>query len=470
MTLQTLTPLPVHPGNDRSFFGHPRGLAVLALTEGWVGFSFYGMQSLLVLYMSGQLLRSGHVEHVWGFGGFRAMLGVLMGPLTGAALASAIMGLYAAAIWATPILGGLVADRLLGRTRTIVLGSVLMTAGHFLLAFDATFLVALACLITGNGCAGCLKAQVSSLYGPADTRRADAFQLYSLSVSVAVVLSPLVCGTLGERVAWHWGFAAAGVGMLIGLLTYLGGRRWLPREPGTDRLAHAVMVPAPLSRSDKHVLLLLAAMLPVLAVASVGNMEIFNGYLLWGQRNYALTFGGRSMPVSWLVSLDAFISIGTLASSMLFWRWWGRHWRLPGEIVRIAGAGVLLMLAPLILALASFQADGHRIGLAWGLAFHVLNDFGFSNLYPVGMALYARLAPRALGATVVNAFVLHLFLANLLVARLAGLLTQLSGTRFWLLHAALIGAATLVLAGIALLFRRLLAPVQAFAQSSRATA
>ncbi|MGI4748699.1 MAG: peptide MFS transporter, partial [Janthinobacterium lividum] len=398
---------------DRSFLGHPRGLAVLALTEGWVGFSFYGMQSLLVLYMTGQLLRPGHVEHVWGFGGFRVVLGVLMGPLTGAALASAIMGLYAASIWATPILGGLVADRLLGRTRTIVLGSVLMTAGHFLLAFDSTFLVALTCLIAGNGCTGCLKAQVGALYGPADTRRPDAFQLYSLSVSIAVVLSPLICGTLGERYAWHWGFAAAGVGMLIGLLTYLGGRHWLPREPVVDRAAHGVTLPTALSGSDKHILLVLVAMLPVLAMASVGNMEIFNGYLLWGQRNYALAFGRQTMPVSWLLSLDAFIGIGTLSSSMLFWRWWGRHRRMPGETVRMAGASVLLMLAPLILALASFQAGGHKIGLGWGLAFHLVNDFGFSNFYPVGMALYSRLAPRALGATVVNAFVLHLFLANL---------------------------------------------------------
>ncbi|NPD69463.1 MFS transporter [Lichenicola cladoniae] len=458
-----MKPAFVQSGNDRSFFGHPRGLAVLALTEGWVGFSFYGMQSLLVLYMTGQLLRPGHVEHVWGFGGFRAMLGVLMGPLTGAPLASAIMGLYAASIWATPILGGLVADRLLGRTRTIVLGSVLMTAGHFLLAFDASFLIALACLIAGSGCAGCLKAQVGALYGPADARRPDAFQLYTLSVSVAVVLSPLVCGTLGERSSWHLGFAAAGAGMLIGLLTYLGGRRWLPREPVAGRAAGIVTPPSGLSGSDKRILLVLAAMLPVLAMASVGNMEIFNGYLLWGQQNYALSFGGQTMPVSWLLSLDAFFGIGTLLSSMLFWRWWERHRRMPDEIVRMAGASVLLMLAPLILALASFEAGGHKIGLVWGVAFHLVNDFGFSNFYPVGMALYSRLAPRALGATVVNGFVLHLFLANLLVARLAGLLGQMSGTRFWLLHAGLIGLAAILIGVFAMLFRRMLAPPHATA-------
>jgi POT family proton-dependent oligopeptide transporter len=200
----------------------------------------------------------------------------------------------------------------------------------------------------------------------------------------------------------------------------------------------------------------LALMLPVLALASVGNMEIFNGYLLWGQRNYALVFDGQTMPVSWLLSLDAFFGIVTLLSSMLFWRWWGRHRRMPDEIVRMAGAGVLLALAPLVLAAASWHANGRGIGLGWGVAFHLVNDFGFSNLYPVGLALYARLAPKALGATVVNGYVLHLLLANLLVARLAGQLGQMTGERFWLLHAGLIGLATVLLAGFALLFRRIL--------------
>lgn len=442
---------------DRAFFGHPRGLAVLALTEGWVGFSLYGMQSLLVLYLAGQLLRPGHVEFVWGFAGFRSGLGRLMGPMDGAALASAIMGLYSALIWATPLAGALVADRLLGRTRTIVLGAVLMTAGHFLLAFDRSFLVALACLLAGLGCAGSLKAQVGGLYGPADPRRADAFQLYSLAVSIAVVVSPLVCGTLGERYAWHWGFAAAGVGMLLGLLTYLGGLGTLPPEP--MRGGHVVA--PPLTRRDRQVLAVLVLLLPVLALASVGNMEVFNGYLLWGQAHYALEVAGRAVPVSWLVSLDALVGIATLLSSMWFWRWWGRRRPLPDEILRMAAATVLLALAPLVLVAASVEAGPQRIGLGWALLFHLVNDLGFSNLYPIGLALYSRLAPRALGATVVNGYVLHLFGANLLVGWLAGLLGRMDGTRFWLLHAGLIGTAALLLAAFARAFRRTLGTPEA---------
>ena len=442
---------------DRAFLGHPRALGILAGTEGWIGFSFYGMQSLLVLTMTGQLLRPGHVEHVLGFAAFRAALGVVYGPLGLEALAAAIMGLYAALIYAAPILGGLVADRLLGRTRSVVLGAVLMTAGHFLMAFEPCFLMALACLVAGMGLAGSLKAQVGALYGPGDMRRAEAFQIYSLSVSVAVILAPLVCGTLGEAYDWRWGFAAAGVGMLLGLATYLAGHRLLPPEPPRLR-RHAGRTPQRLAAQEWRALAALGALLPVLAIASVGNMEIFNAYLVWGRDSYALVFGGRTMPVSWLLSLDAFVSVGTLLASVLFWRRWARRRREPHELTRMALGAMILTLAPLILAAASRHvAGGEKVGLGWGLAFHVVNDIGFANLYPVGMALYSRAAPRGLGATVVNAYVLHLFLSNLLVSWLAGLLATMPAERFWLIHAGLIGGAALVLLLCAPLFRRILA-------------
>ena len=310
----------MRPAGDRGFFGHPRGLGILAFTEGWIGFSFYGMQSLLVLYMTRQLLRPEHVRHVLGFGWFRHGLAFLYGPLDRQALASAIMGLYAALAWASPIAGGLVADRLLGRTRTVVLGAALMTAGHFLLAWEASFLLALPCLIAGAGCAKALASQVGALYAADDPRRADAFQSYQMAVAVAVIAAPLVCGTLGEDYAWGWGFAAAGTGMLIGLVLYLAGRRWLPPEPAPRARAARVR----LTPTERRRLLGLVLLLPVLAVASVGNMQIFNAYLVWGAQTYALVFDGHRMPVSWLLSLDAFVSTFTILGSIAFWRWWSR--------------------------------------------------------------------------------------------------------------------------------------------------
>jgi POT family proton-dependent oligopeptide transporter len=448
----TITPAD-KPLSKGGFFGHPWGLAYLVGTQAWDSFSYYGMQSLLVLYMVRQLLTPGHVEQVLGLGPFKSALEAVYGPLSGQPLASAITGLYAALVWATPILGGLIADRFLGRTRTVILGCVLMTMGHFLMAFEPSFLMALLCLVIGTGCAACLKAQVGALYGQDDPRRGDAFQLYLLGLSVAVIFSPLVCGYLGEKVAWHWGFGAAGIGMLIGLGTYLSGRRHMPLEFIKAR-ADRDHKRATLTPKEWRTVGLLVLLLPVFAFAAVGNMEIFNGYLIWGDQNFQLEFFGETMPVSWLLSMDAFVSVVCIALSMAFWRWFGRKWREPDEITKAGIGAAIAALAPLILAAASLDAlGGHKVGLIWGLSFHIVNDIGFANVYPIGMALYSRAAPPSLGATVVNAYSLTLFLANLMVAKLAGLLSTLPATVFWTLHAGLVAGAAIVMLICAWAFR-----------------
>jgi POT family proton-dependent oligopeptide transporter len=442
---------------DRAFFGHPRGLGILAGTEIWVAFSYYGMQSLLVLYMSGYLLKPGHIDHILGFGPFHAFLDAVYHPATTDALASAITGLYGALAFGTPLIGGLIADRWLGRTRSIVAGSVLMTIGHFLMAFEVSFLLALACIVAGAGLAGVLKAQVGGLYSTEDLRRADAFQIYTLVVQLAVILAPIVCGGLGEKVAWHWGFGAAGVGMAIGLVIYLSGRRWLPPDPrakGATKSEHP-----PMTAHDWRTVAVLVLLVPIFALSFVGNQEIFNAYMLWGRDHYQLDFGGQTMPVSWLMSLDAFVSSGTIVGVVIFWRWWAKRWREPDEIVK-AGIGALIAACgPLVLAAASLQAvDGHKVGLVWGLGFHIVNDIGFSMLYPVGLALFSRAAPPALGATVVNSFTFAIFLCNLGVARLAGLLDTMPGATFWTLHAALVAIAGVLLLACGWVFRKTLAP------------
>ncbi|MCQ8240727.1 peptide MFS transporter [Rhizosaccharibacter radicis] len=431
----------------RRRFGHPAALAVLAGTESWVSFSYYGMQSLLVLYMTHQLLLPGHLGRVWGIEPFRHVLALFYGAVSGQPLAAAVMGIYTALYFATPILGGLVADRLLGRTRTIVLGCVLMTLGHCLMTFEPSFLLALLCLVCGSGCAGNLKTQVGDLYRRDDPHRAEAFQLFVLVVQVAVIVAPLVCGALGEGYRWSLGFAAAGVGMLAGLVVYVAGIRLLPREP---RLAERLgVMPEPaMTREEWGRVGLLLLLLPVLAIVAVGNMEIFNGYIVWGERFYSLRLWGHHLPVSWLLSLDGLIGTVTLGGSVLFWRWWARRRQEPDEIGKIVAASVLLALAPLVLALASMVATrrGGTVGLGWGVVFHLVNDVGFSNFYGIGIALFSRTAPRRLAGTMVNAFSLHLVMANLLVGWLAGLLATMPASRFWILHSLLIAVGTLLLA------------------------
>src|SRR5437899_5973596 len=225
------------------------------------------MQSLLVLYMVHQLLHPGHIEHIAGFAPFRHFLEfIYRGPLSVQALASAIFGLYTGLVYLTPIGGGLLADRVIGRTRTVTLGALLMAAGHFLMAFDVTFLLALMCLLTGVGCfKGNLASQVGALYATGDNRRADAFQIYYIFINGGVIAAPLIAGTLGEKVGWHWGFGAAGVGMLIGLSIYLSGRKYLPPDSPVVEEKEASAnhtAKTKLTRRDKIAIAVLIVLLP----------------------------------------------------------------------------------------------------------------------------------------------------------------------------------------------------------------
>jgi proton-dependent oligopeptide transporter, POT family len=443
---------------DRSFFGHPKGLAFLSFAEAWERFSYYGMQTLLALYMTKQLLLPGHVEHVAGFAQLHAILAHGK-PITIVATASAIFGLYTAFVYATPSLGGLLADRLLGRTPTIVVGALLMALGHFLMAFDVSFLIALVCLMLGSGCfKGNIATQVGSLYAPGDLRRADAFQIFYLGINAGVIIAPLVTGTLGEEVGWHYGFGAAGVGMLVSLGIYLYGRRFLPPDPPISTRAQRG-ARAPLRAHEWRVIILLICLLPVLAASIVGNNQIFNAYLIWADKAADRQLFGFPLLTTWLVSVDSIVSVITLAGMVIFWRWWKTRFTEPDELGKIvigclfSGAGVACLAAGSAIA----ATTGQKVSMGWLLAFHLLNDIGFANVLPVGLALFVRAAPAALAGTIVGVYYLNLFLGNLTVGWLGGLLDKMAATQFWLLHAALVVGAGVVLFFIRMVFGNLLA-------------
>jgi proton-dependent oligopeptide transporter, POT family len=461
MTVAEATPeLEIAERNDRAFLGHPKGLGYLAFAEGCERFSYYGMQALLVLYMTHQLLLPGHVENVAFFEPFRGIVEGIYGPLSPLALATTIGGLYSGLVYLTPILGGMLADRLLGRTRSITIGALLMALGHFLMAFEVSFLVALLCLLLGVGLfKGNIATQVGELYGPDDLRRADAFQIFLLAVNIAVIITPFVCGTLGEKVGWHYGFGAAGIMMVVGLVIYLWGRRWLPAEAPPGRKGKAER--PPLVKGDGARIAVLILILPLLTLSAVGNQTIFGSYLLWGEANYDLVFFGQSMPVTWLVSLDAIISTAAILLSIMFWRWWAKRWREPDEITKLTIGVFISALAPLVLALASWQAaaGGHKVGIIWGFAFHIINDIGFANVFPVGIALYSRASPKAVAGTMIGVYYLHLFACNMLVGRLGGFLETMEGSQFWLMHAGLVAAGAIGLLLLRSFAGRILSPV-----------
>lgn len=450
----------MHNREDRSFIGHPRGLGYIAFTEAWERFSYYGMQALLVLYMVNRLLHPGHIENIAGFVPFRHLLESVRGPLSVQALASTIFGLYTGLVYLTPIAGGFVADRILGRTRTITIGALLMSAGHFLMAFDFSFLLALSCLLTGVGCfKGNLASQVGALYPTGDNRRADAFQIYYLFINGGVIAAPLIAGTLGEKVGWHYGFGAAGVGMLIGLTIYLFGRKYLPPDsPAVEKHESAAKIP--LTHREKMAIIALLLLLPVLTIAVIGNQQIFNAYLVWAQDHANLVFFGYQIPTTWLITLDSILSVSCLAGAVVFWRLWSKKHPEPAEITKISIGSLIAVTGFLSLAGGAAIAAGTstKVPIGWLITFHLLNSIGFANVFPVSLALYARVAPAALSATIIGIYYLAFFAANNLVGWLGGFLEKMPATKFWLLHSALCGTAGIIFFIAGRFFGHLLAP------------
>jgi len=441
-----------------SFIGHPPGLGWLSMSEIWERFSYYGMQTLLVLYMTEYLFKPENIGKVWGFAPFSHAIQYFYGPLSPQALASAIFGLYAGLVYVTPLAGGWLADRVVGRTHTVTIGATLMALGHFMMAFETSFLLALLCLLLGVGCfKGNIAAQVGDLYGPDDHRRADGFMIYFLGIQIAGILAPLVCGTLGQRVAWHWGFGAAGIGMVIGLVTYLTGRYALPPEP--SRPKQTAKRP-PLARKDWGVIAILIALLPVLALSLVSNQEIFNAYVIWAQKSLQLTFFGFDMPVTWILAVDAIVSAVLMAFVIWFWRWWGQRWTEPSELTKIVIGTAISAFAPLVLAAAAWRVaqTGQPVSIFWAFGFHIVNDLGFSMVLPTGLALYSRAAPKGLGGTMIAVYYLHLFAGNMLIGYVGGLLSTMSATNFWLLHAGMMVVGVGLLLVVRFAFGHILAP------------
>lgn len=419
--------------NDRAFLGHPKGLGYLSFVEGCERFSYYSMQTLLVLYMVKYLLLPENIGKVAGLSWLR---GWHYAGLEGQPLASAIFGDYTSLVYLTPILGGIVADRWLGRKATLIAGAVIMSLGHFLMAFEGLFLFALISLVVGVGLfKGNIASQVGELYKPGDLRRAMAFQIFYIAINVSVIAAPLIAGTLGEKVGWHYGFGTAGVVMVLGLILYLKAGHWLPADNPAPKGEKAAKIR--LTRSDWPRLGALAVLVPVLAVAMMSNQEIFNAYLVWADAKFQLTFFGDTLPTSWMITVDATLSFSMLVVVAAFWKWYsGRTGREPDELGKMIIGSVFSMMGGMCLVIAAATAGDAKIGLFWPVMFHLFNSIGFAHIMPVSLALFTKVAPRALNATVVGIYYLAFFGANKVVGEVGGWYSSMDTVSFWLLHVA----------------------------------
>ena len=424
--------------------GHPPGLYFLAFTEMWERFSYYGMTALLSLYMVGQLLTPGHAEHVLGLAGLRHLLEG-NGPMSDQAFASLIYGWYGGLVYFTPLLGGIVADRLLGTKATVVLGALLMSAGHIAMAFDASFLIALLLLILGSGCLkGNISAQVGQLYPvAAESVRTQAYAIFSAGINIGAVAGPLVCGGVAAAYGWHAGFAVAGVLMLIALITYLAGQRHLPGGGGRrkERTEYPPLTPA--ERGRIWFLLLLIA---INVLSFISYSMIWNIGVLWVDEHANLSTALGAVPATWFNSIDSFFSVIAVPPLVMLWRWQAKRRREPGDVAKIGigmaltGASALFMVAGSLL----LGPDG-RASVWWPFACWAGMGIAFLYYWPVTLALVSRAAPARVNATMMSATFLALFAGSVIMGWIGSYYLLIHPALFWTIDAAIGFAGALII-------------------------
>ena len=343
---------------DRAFFGHPRGLMYLAAMEGFERFSYYGMQALLVLYMTGRLFTPGVIDHVIGFAPFRAGLEAVFGSMTLQALALQIFGLYGGLVFLLPVVGGYVGDQLFGRRPTIIAGLVVMAIGHALMAFEQTFLFALLALLTGSALLkGNVAAQVGSVsMGRRDSRRDQGFSIFLMASNTGAVLSPLVCGTLGEVYGWRYGFGAAAIVVVIGLVIYLVTSRYLPNDPPQHKARTVVAFEA----GDGARIAMLAALAAIASLFWVAQSQIWNAYPVWSRDRVDRHLLDFEIPVTWFQSID---SLGTIVfGPVVIWLWARQRNRgtEPGDLTKVVWGSLFFAGSEMLLAAGELAARGGK--------------------------------------------------------------------------------------------------------------
>jgi POT family proton-dependent oligopeptide transporter len=440
------------------WFGHPRGLRTLFLTEMWERFSYYGMRALLVLFMVDQIERGG-----LGFSDQTA---------------TALYGIYTAAVYLVCLPGGWIADRLWGAQRAIWVGGILIMSGHFVLAIPSvgTFFAGLLLVVLGTGL---LKPNVSAvvgdLYAARDPRRDSGFTIFYVGINVGAALGPLICGWLAEA-DWHYGFAAAGVGMLVGLIQFRHSRA----ELGSAGRQPAVAVSAPmrayvrafavgafvlvvvlfwgglsgrigldasriargttaaivgataayfgyifligrLTREERNRVIVIVVLVLAGAMFWAGFEQAGSSLNLFAERYTIRQFGGFGIPASWFQSLNpAFIILLAPLYSMLWISLARRHLEpsAPAKFALgliILGAGFAVMIWA---ALA--VASGQQVLPTWLIMTYLLHTMGELALSPVGLSSMTKLAPRRFAGQMMGMWFMCTGLGNIIAGLIAG--------------------------------------------------
>jgi POT family proton-dependent oligopeptide transporter len=399
---------------SKTWFGQPRGLTILFLTEMWEQFSYYGMRTLLVYYMTKQLMM-------------------------GQQKASLIYGLYTAFIYFTPIIGGSIADRWLGKRRAVLVGGSVMAAGHFMMAFEPLFYVALCTIALGNGLfLPSLPSQINGLYRADDPRRGSAYNIYYVGINFGAFFAPFVCGTLGEVYGWHWGFAAAGFGLLCGMTIYIfGGRHYLAPEP--PRVAQRQEMAREPDAELRQTLLLLFSVALVAVIFRGVYGQLGNTVALWIDQAVDRSFAGTEIPMTWFQSLNPLVVFLFTPFLVAHWTRKAAKGREKTPAVKMATGAWIVAASFLMVAVVAWLCDhgGARASWIWVVIFFTVLTIGELYILPVGLGLFARLAPAGFAATAVAAWFFAAFAGYLAGGTIGTLFSVISHAEFFALMACL---------------------------------
>lgn len=459
---------------EKTFFGHPRGLFLLFLVEMWERFSYYGMRALLVLYL---------IQQATGDNPGRGWSKVD---------ATNLYGWYTGFAFLMPLFGGMIADRLIGTHRSMVVGGVIIALGHVVLAISglgglahndlgmSIFIMGLVLIVIGTGhFKPTVSVMVGQLYTPGDPRRDSAFTIFYMGINLGAFLGILLCGWLGEKIGWHWGFGSAAIGMILGLMVYLWGRPALlgqigaPPRAGTNRaawfIASAILIAvffaaffhvgvwAWLGRTVDTAMgtgkdgvittLLLMVLMVAWSVQFVRKQEpgdrgptagiliciIFNA-VFW----FAFEQAGSSLTIFASEKTDRVIGTYEVAASSFgsinpaiiilcgplfaaLWLWLGRRKLNPSQPMKIAFALFLVGAGYIFMVIGSMQAvDGAKAAMFWLVATYTLHTWGELCLSPTGLAFVSRAAPVKYVSFLMGLYFISTAIANKVGGMVAG--------------------------------------------------
>lgn len=433
--------------DTKGFFGHPWGLSTLFFTEMWERFSYYGMRALLILYMTSELSKGG------------------LGWDTKSA--AAIYGLYTSSVWFLPLIGGLIADRLIGAKRATLIGAIIIAIGHFLLAFPPTgfFYAGLIFVACGTGF---LKSNISKmvgdLYSEEDKRRDAGFSIFYMGINFGALIAPFITGALAAY-NWHWGFAAAGVGMLLGVVQYVFGLKNLqgagdvPAKLGStgDKkeslymltmlvlIVDTVLAVMYFGKAYLMLIVLAAGILAVLIsgdkdklsfadwkrVGAIGFLFLFATvfWMAFEQAGSSLNLFAEQMtsravgsswefPSAWLQSVNSIFLV--LLAPVFAWIWIKMDKRQPSDAIKFAIGLVFAGLGFVILAYASSIAGGGKVTWLWLVAVYLCHTIGELCVSPVGLSSMTKLAPIKMAGLMMGVWFLSISVGSYIGGVIAG--------------------------------------------------